>query len=224
VTIRFIAGSWGDHAVDDYGIDPASLAECGDDLDCQDVAFFGGQRHGCDPCTGMCTRFQLEARRIHARPEGLEVVLATNSRDPQAGLLATKRQPAPGSDLICDLERESNQIVPPSDIFSTLSPHDLDVFFAGGTAGAICGHDARSCEGVCGEFGVKCAVVDSLGLAPRGEIPSTSTCNLGCCSPHVACGGDCAHLPTDPSHCGGCDNACAENERCEAGSCVALCR
>jgi hypothetical protein len=56
-----------------------------------------------------------------------------------------------------------------------------------------------------------------------GDIPGSSTCNLGCCSPHVQCAGACANLMTNGNHCGACGNACLETEQCSDGSCLALC-
>jgi Stigma-specific protein, Stig1 len=38
------------------------------------------------------------------------------------------------------------------------------------------------------------------------------------------CGGVCVSTERDPTHCGGCDNACATGEACEGGACVALCQ
>lgn len=80
--------------------------------------FFGGRRHGCvgidasgeltdDPSLAedyRCARVRFEIRRINVRPDGLEVVLADSSSDPQHGMLTT----SPFSALreLCDSDRE----------------------------------------------------------------------------------------------------------------------
>lgn len=42
------------------------------------------------------------------------------------------------------------------------------------------------------------------------------------CDPLVLCGDDCVDTDLDPAHCGGCDNACADDQICLDGQCAQL--
>src|SRR4051812_41568165 len=59
----------------------------------------------------------------------------------------------------------------------------------------------------------------SLGCSSRppgnDDAGTVATCDGG----EVACGGACAKLSTDDSHCGSCSVACASGESCAGGAC-----
>lgn len=118
------------HDLRDWGIPLADIPECGrtdpdtgvvfaSDAMCGDALprWFGGRRHGCvgiddagrftdEPALAReyrCARVRLEIRRINLRPDGLEVVLADSTSDPQYGMLTT----SPRDELrrLCDSDR-----------------------------------------------------------------------------------------------------------------------
>ena len=47
------------------------------------------------------------------------------------------------------------------------------------------------------------------------------TCTPACGTARDCCGGECTNLQNDPRHCGACGTACADDEICQAGACVA---
>ena len=57
------------------------------------------------------------------------------------------------------------------------------------------------------------------GGNPDGGLPDGGECPLG----KENCGGYCADLTSDPSHCGECFNACLPGEVCGMGQCLAEC-
>jgi cysteine-rich repeat protein len=68
--------------------------------------------------------------------------------------------------------------------------------------------DSDGCSSVCLiEVGFQC-------------IGEPSACS--CVGAEIDCGGTCVDALTDPANCGACGNACASDESCESGSCVAL--
>ncbi|AKF86664.1 hypothetical protein MFUL124B02_31120 [Myxococcus fulvus 124B02] len=61
--------------------------------------------------------------------------------------------------------------------------------------------------------------------APRPVEPPDASVPEACDGGGVvACAGACVNTGVDPAHCGACDNACASEEVCEEGACVAVCR
>lgn len=66
-------------------------------------------------------------------------------------------------------------------------------------SGTVPGSDAQVAPGVDGGTGPSCG-------------PGTT-----------ACGDVCVSLDVDPSHCGACDNACSDGERCSGGMCEVTC-
>lgn len=61
--------------------------------------------------------------------------------------------------------------------------------------------------------------------ADRGTSVDTSVPEVGpsCGGAQVVCAGECVTTATDARHCGGCGQACAPGERCEAGVCRLSC-
>ncbi len=55
---------------------------------------------------------------------------------------------------------------------------------------------------------------------PSGEGASAATCSG---ANKKQCGSDCVDTSTDPEHCGGCSEACADGESCVEGVCGAAC-
>jgi hypothetical protein len=215
--------------VSDFGIPIADVPTCsgGTDIECQVSPFRGGERHTCGP-DGRCTGFRLEVRRFHVRPEGLEMVFATNADDPQGPVLVGKMNPLPlvvdDPDAICDPTRLSTD--PGGVERIEVGVADLRFFARPYTTGPLCDHDAVGCRAICAEYGTLCREVTALQLEEEGEIPRTSTCNTGCCSPHVLCptprgGTQCARVMTDTANCGGCGIVCDAGDSCVGGSCIA---
>lgn len=212
----------GDSAIDDFGIAPADLPTCGGgtDEECWARSFMGNRRHGCvDRAEGrLCDRFRLEPRRIQIKPDGLEIVLAENPGDPQAGLLAGIDGPLPGDEPLCDPWRGQ-------DLDETDVPFETAVERATTPAalnGRLCGHDEVGCTAICPQFNTRCNDAVLLGaVRPEDAPPTGSRCFHGqCCPPSEACGGYCVDLESDDANCGSCGNACELGAHCEGGVCV----
>jgi hypothetical protein len=69
----------------------------------------------------------------------------------------------------------------------------------------------------------------ALGLAgacvAEYTVPESSTAASGgeCERAEVACDGACVALESDPAHCGACDQACRDDDVCDAGECRSSC-
>lgn len=57
------------------------------------------------------------------------------------------------------------------------------------------------------------------GHGSSGESADTQ----GCAADLVSCAGVCIDSSSDPEHCGGCGNACADDQVCDGGSCASDC-
>ena len=210
-------------ATRDFGVPVASIPTCRNDDECHRTTFLGDRRHSCDTQAGICDFVRMEFRRIHFRPDGIEIVLAENATDPHFALIndgrAGPRQTALDvPPALCAALRYSNppafglrtaQILPTNSIFAT---------------GRLCQEEEVACLDLCPSLGIDCANAVALGLAT-----ANSSCNSGECCPSepdcagtgiCACSGTCTDLGADPSHCGGCGSACAPGFRCIGGSCA----
>ncbi len=80
-------------------------------------------------------------------------------------------------------------------------------------------------------WGVVCCVAMIFAASCGDDDSSTTDSGAGttdgggsmCRSNETMCSDDCADLSSDPSHCGGCGNACASGEVCASGSCQVSC-
>jgi len=101
----------------DFDVPLEDIRPCKCDTECSSLSDDGpldygppGRRHRCkitdpnplDPC-GECW-IQLDPDRVHARPEGLEVVIAEDASDPQADFLSSSLV---GSLTMCNPRRLS---------------------------------------------------------------------------------------------------------------------
>jgi hypothetical protein len=101
---------------------------------------------------------------------------------------------------------------------------------AGCSTGYLCGRlcvqpgdPAYGCQ-----IGAACQACPGIAHGTRG-CDDTGSCTTAACDPHYAhCdsspeGGCETNTATDPSHCGGCDNACPPGVACVDGGCAASC-
>lgn len=59
------------------------------------------------------------------------------------------------------------------------------------------------------------------GDCTGGKVCSGNTCVLpNCSSPEILCDGSCVNPTNDPSHCGGCGNACGPGRSCSSSKCT----
>lgn len=79
---------------------------------------------------------------------------------------------------------------------------------------------ALSCLVVLG-FVVACGKDSPPGPVDPPDASVPEQCDGGGAA---RCGGACVNTEVDPVHCGGCDNACASGQSCEAGVCVSRCQ
>ncbi len=63
------------------------------------------------------------------------------------------------------------------------------------------------------------ACVLALGCDAKQDLGNNGACREG----FTDCGGACADLFNDPDHCGACGTACAANQVCAFGQCMASC-
>jgi hypothetical protein len=76
----------------------------------------------------------------------------------------------------------------------------------GGTAGDATG-------------GVGTGGVGAAGSGAGGDAGSGTGGSMDCAEHETLCGTECAHLDSDPDHCGNCDNACSGGQYCVARTC-----
>ncbi|HEU0115099.1 MAG TPA: hypothetical protein VFQ80_10505 [Thermomicrobiales bacterium] len=92
-------------------------------------------------------------------------------------------------------------------------------------------HHPRSCAKCCSRYGAAGADGKArCSCKPEGETcDGPSQCCGGLCRNGVctacpgdltACNGNCVDLQTDDRHCGSCEHACADGQRCVGGNCV----
>lgn len=216
-----LATTIGDSAIDDFGVPRGLVRACESDADC--VGYLGGRRHRCvdvdgdaDPDDRICDALTLEPRRVSVRPDGLEIVLADDERDPHFSLLMSL--PSPLDNVLCGFARGGST----GDFALGLTERPLQRGEAGFAAG-FCEADAVGCGGICSGIGAVCSggAYSTLTGLP-GPLP-TSTCNQGeCCPLSRFCGGECRDTNSDESNCGACGNTCAAGEICCGGSCSNL--
>jgi hypothetical protein len=204
---ELIGQSFGDSFIDDFGLSADDLPVCGtlpdgspNDADCQRTHFYGGRRHRCDPhrfnSAGqtVCDIARLDVRRMHGRPEGLELVFVENDDDPQLALLNGHPGLAPpGSalatlqgtpdDPLCYARRVWAELVPGDDPFPTMltSTDALSVLIP---SVPICDTTDASCTGICPQYGTTCAVARAFGLDAAHPLPPSPTpvrCVYGTC-------------------------------------------
>jgi hypothetical protein len=194
--------AFGTSFVDNFGIPVDDLPTCGhlpdgslNHFDCSAAYYRGGRRHRCSERLNssgenVCDEVHLEIRRIHVRPEGIELVLAESEADPQFALLDGRNGLiAPGSalalvfgpdPLICDEVRLGLAVS------EVATPFEL----AGEAAALgslipsvpICDRSDALCTGICPQFGTTCANARTFGL-DRDSLPNTGTlrCVHGTC-------------------------------------------
>ncbi len=187
-------------------ITPDDLTPCGDpatggsDFACQSALLFGGRRHRCSddimPPTlnsageYVCDIANLEVRRMLVRPEGIELVFAEGSDDPQHDLLqyetgliesgsgvsgflqllsmlsmSTSLTPslAPEDPVVCDPLRWSAVAPPTAGVErGVFGWYASSILIPSGTA--ICTSDDTSCAGLCGQYGTTCTAARTFGL------------------------------------------------------------
>lgn len=213
------------------------------DHTCQDPSerLLGGQRHQCSN-RGLCEDIRIEPRRINVLPQGIEIVLAEGTRDPQdlavrngtigpqvfamglfTGVCSDVRYPTePETDEYQrrDLERVVATLpVDRADRGLNFVQQNLDRalrtgLFAAGVEGEVCDPDKDFPlrNCLCREHGVTCATSQLLFGAPGDACVSGRCCEV--------CDGDaCVDLETDDSNCGSCGNECPDGQSCTAGVC-----
>ena len=90
---------------------------------------------------------------------------------------------------------------------------------SGGIAGAAGTGSAAGAGGSGGALGGGGGSGGGVGGAgDAGSDASDAAC--GACDAMICCSGACVDLQTDPSHCGGCGNACSKGRACNFGKCA----
>lgn len=161
----------------------------------------------------------VDPRRIAVRPDGFEIILAEDPRDPQRGVIAStllgSRACAPG--------RSERRV---GDEFFNSSLEDVRTLASGRATfdHDYCEPDDVNCLGICADLGASCAnnQYEVLTGIPFSSPPRGARCTLGeCCLPTRVCEGQCRDFDTDSENCGGCGVTCPEGQMCAEGSCCA---
>ncbi len=213
-----LADTIGDSAIRDFGVPRSAVRSCESDADC--VGYLGGRRHRCvdvdtddDPDDRICDALTLEPRRVSVRPDGLEIVIADDERDPHFPLLMSLTPPL--DNLLCGFDRGGLT----GDFAMGLTERPLRRGEAD-FAATFCEADEVGCDGICAEIGAVCSAGTYSRLTGLPGPSPTSTCNEGeCCPLSRFCGGECRDTNFDELNCGECGNVCAGGEICCGGSC-----
>jgi hypothetical protein len=73
----------------------------------------------------------------------------------------------------------------------------------------------------CGVCGRSCVALLRSPNTYRYSACKAGQCVDTCPPGWTECGTQCAHLPSNPGHCGACGHACAAGESCQSGACLA---
>lgn len=186
----------------ELGISFDDLADCGrthpdtgelfgSDAMCGDASprFFGGRRHRCvgfnddgtrnntSPTQFRCADLRIELRRAHLRPDGVEVVFADSSSDPQyPAMTALRGQPI--FDGVCEPERSGVLIPTQAPRSGTVETRTSSLLTITADSGGrrICHPDDPivasgslfvGCSGICVDAGAPCNFL--LASFPRAD-------------------------------------------------------
>lgn len=192
-----IATFLGDELEEDYGLSLGSIPECGPPGTDEHFSCYAnpsipyGYQHVCtndaSDSQWRCNGARIDFRRVHVRPEGIELVLAEDEDDPQFSIMdglpglipvGSPAEPALGSDPPrCDSARygiPDDGLV--SVVVNTIAPGAVNPLLI--PAVQICDADATGCLGICAEFGTTCGRADSLELTTDAL---TGHCDSGRC-------------------------------------------
>ena len=70
---------------------------------------------------------------------------------------------------------------------------------------------------------VCCLVIASLSAQSRVVVVPLGDTAPSCPEPFLQCSDACVDSQVDESHCGACENACAQGELCSSGTCAISC-
>lgn len=176
--------TFGTSAIHSYHQPESDVITCSTDDVCRMVAAYGSQRRSCNTTTHLCDILTIEPRRVNVMPDGLDIVVAATSTDPQAPLFATEPTTPTstfvGARLTCGPLRQS----PGYSLTSFDSDRDLsrdhgvgshpiaDVSALATLSGVLCDGTETGAAGaacICPQLGVTCAIAALGGFAPSGS-------------------------------------------------------